>query len=157
MSLTKEELWKKWLEALRSGRWYQVKGALGVRKVSETSEVCHYCCLGVLCQVAHDNDFDTANGWTRVVDPDTDQITFNESSVDLPEEIQEFMNLNDTDPIIYLENAPELNQKLVERMVITLFTDAGGVRLSGLNDDCGFTFEEIADVIEKYLLPAANV
>ena len=40
-----KKLLKKWVEALRSGRYKQGKGALCYNKDK-------YCCLGVLCEVA---------------------------------------------------------------------------------------------------------
>lgn len=43
----KKELKKKWVEALRSGKFKQTKKFLCTRK-EDTQE---YCCLGVLCEV----------------------------------------------------------------------------------------------------------
>lgn len=48
----KPELKSQWIEALRSGKYLQKRGAL--RKVSASGSV-GYCCLGVLCEVAGHN------------------------------------------------------------------------------------------------------
>jgi len=44
----KPELKKKWVEALRSGKYKQTKDYLKIKKASGYS----HCCLGVLCEVA---------------------------------------------------------------------------------------------------------
>ena len=42
------EIKKQWVDALRSGKYKQYKGALrGINKNGDTS----YCCLGVLCEL----------------------------------------------------------------------------------------------------------
>ncbi len=44
-----KELKKKWLKALRSGKYKQGKGALK-REINQKKE-CAFCCLGVLCDI----------------------------------------------------------------------------------------------------------
>lgn len=46
----KEEIAKKWCEALRSGKYKQCTGRLR-RPISESGELGH-CCLGVLCELS---------------------------------------------------------------------------------------------------------
>lgn len=46
--MSKDEVKKKWVEALRSGRYEQCSGFL---KVKSRGRLLH-CCLGVLCEVA---------------------------------------------------------------------------------------------------------
>jgi hypothetical protein len=48
-----QEVKKKWLEALRSGKYRQAKEALKVDDVSLDGQVCisSFCCLGVLCDL----------------------------------------------------------------------------------------------------------
>lgn len=43
----KQDVAKKWIKVLRSGKYKQTKGALRVEEDGKPS----YCCLGVLCEV----------------------------------------------------------------------------------------------------------
>lgn len=43
-----KELKNKWIEALRSGKYKQGKGALRTGDIENP----HYCCLGVLCAIS---------------------------------------------------------------------------------------------------------
>ena len=47
--LTQKQIIKKWVAALRSGKFRRGESYLATRKVSKHVE---YCCLGVLCELA---------------------------------------------------------------------------------------------------------
>jgi hypothetical protein len=53
----KKEIAKKWVKALRSGRYKQVEGRLGSPRLG-------YCCLGVLCKVGR-KEFSEQDGCLR--------------------------------------------------------------------------------------------
>lgn len=58
---------QRWIEALRSGKYKQGKHAL--RRVYAGSD--EFCCLGVLCDVAHPDAWRDANDqrYTEFIDP----------------------------------------------------------------------------------------
>jgi hypothetical protein len=94
----KQNLKAKWIEALRSGKFEQIKGSLRAR-ISETpTEVIGHCCLGVLCEVADLPKAPMLSGYTfqgghwRNGTPSTlflDEIDLDRQDVD------ELVNLND--------------------------------------------------------------
>lgn len=122
------EVKKKWLEALRSGKYKQGKGKL---KRSDT-----YCCLGVLCDL-YIQELDAK----EEIDPETVQYWEEEdqcydNSGELPYEVIMWADLNKDIPDVRdgtrrLRNLAELNDG----------TDYIRPR----------TFEQIANYIEKSL------
>ena len=118
-----EDIKKKWLEALRSGKYQQGTGFL--------QKEGRYCCLGVLCDLfAEDDDCD--GEWVQAA---TGAMKFKPSGDPgrhdfLPVPVSEWADLEHGpyDPII----------------------GEGDDTLSQLNDH-GKTFKEIADVIEEHL------
>lgn len=52
------DLKAKWLEALRSGRYQQARGALRRDTSTKGSEEVGYCCLGVLCDIVGPEEWD---------------------------------------------------------------------------------------------------
>jgi hypothetical protein len=113
---------QEWLEALRSGQYKQGKHRL-------QNSTGGFCCLGVLCDIASRHG---VGGW----------------------------RLEGEDPPVYDCSASGLVDTAVGRLPRAVIdwaglggqTDpmAGEARLSTLND-CGHTFAEIADLIEKKL------
>lgn len=79
-----------WVEALESGRFRQ--GRERLKRV--TLGAYEYCCLGVACEVAMDNG-------APVVETLIDgSIKFNGSIGYLPEEVQDWLGVDDEDPAL---------------------------------------------------------
>lgn len=138
--------WKqKWISALRSGSYQQ--GNSYLRSTSGK-----YCCLGVLC------DLYDPNGWSPTENPRNEdqcftytdrkaETLFNYDDTVLPGSLKAVMKFERTNPQI------PLTRDLVERVCIKhpAFLNVGChmISVAELND-YGFTFNEIADLIEKY-------
>lgn len=127
----KKEVAKKWVKALRSGKYKQGQGYL--KQYTNKGELRH-CCLGVLCELYNDsmkkNHKKTLitkirNGLTN------DYITFNKKEGELPVLVRKWAGINDS-----------LGSYAVEDVVEEIDS------LAGMND-CGKTFKTIANFIEK--------
>lgn len=115
---------KKWVEALRSGEYSQTKGQLHVTEDSEDS----YCCLGVACKLAVE-----AGVPVKTEEHTEDGVTihaYNGNGSLLPDEISAWLGLAECDGT-YLKDGD---------FASTLAED---------NDEHDFTFEQIAEVIER--------
>jgi hypothetical protein len=128
------EIKKMWVDALRNGEYQQGYNYLAVHQ----GESVHFCCLGVLCDLAKQRG---------VIDSNQDEYgrysygTYsNFTDVVLPKGVQEWAGLTVDNP----ELEVELNNEYEEEFVTE-------VRLSELNDDHGFDFEKLANLIEKQL------
>lgn len=116
--------WKaKWVAALRSGKYQQCRGKLHADL--------GFCCLGVLCDIYNSDlwSFERRSGeqygetifmWGPFYDEST-----------LPPIVVKGVGLNEVNPRIYCSGSIST-----------------GTALSALNDN-GYTFEEIADAIER--------
>lgn len=112
---------KKWVEALRSGKYQQGMGQLASREV-ESDGFC-YCCLGVACEILKD-DFDL-----KVSEHETYKL-YDGAMTSLPNIVITALNLKSKDgKFIGIENEKDC--------------------LISLNDSDCMTFAEIADVIES--------
>ena len=112
-----------WLGALRSGDYEQGQGVLRCGEA--------YCCLGLLCVVAQFNP-----DWYRGL-PDEDDM----ASIGLR-----------SDPMV--ENVANVNGVFATEWksgVSSVHPIIGYSTLSTLNDKYGYTFNQIADVIEAQL------
>lgn len=121
--LTPQQITKnrKWIEALRSGKYKQTKSRL--------RDTFGFCCLGVAC------DLINSDAWHfNILEKDYSFSNTNERSV-LPENIQNLYGLLfDTGISMYY-----INEKFhVDGHLTTL-------------NDKGFTFTQIADVIEYWI------
>lgn len=116
----------KWVAALRSNKYKQTTGILSDGEGS-------FCCLGVLCDIAVTEGI-IAEGRTRFGDKVyyTDDTT--ESSAYLVPAVQEWAGITETGTIPYNSEKP-----------------VGYPTLADLNDRAGYSFEEIANVIEERL------
>jgi hypothetical protein len=120
---------KKWIKALRSGKYKQGKGYL--KQFNSKNEPRH-CCLGVLCEL-YDQQMKKNHKKTlfteHMIDSETVEfISFNKHDGGLPKEVREWANM--------INPCGEfINKNRVEY-------------LSDLNDD-GKKFSTIADIIEK--------
>lgn len=137
-----KEIKERWIAALRSGEYSQSAGYLG------TDE--GYCCLGVLCEIAlqdqvviktKDSSIDENFVYTSKIDPvDRDYGV-------LPLAVVAWSGMPNRNPSITSakeEVSPDIFSKLGDEY------DEVTATLSGFNDS-GATFEQIADLIEKYL------
>jgi hypothetical protein len=127
----RKDVMKKWVQALRSGKFKQGTGTL---KQFNSKGDAQHCCLGVLCELYNKemkknkkktlsekviDGCDFAYGATR----------FDRKSDDLPKLVREWAGMNNS---------------------LGTFTDSSGElnTLADLND-CGKKFKTIADIIEK--------
>ena len=124
---------QKWLDALRSGEYQQGDGCLynGSR----------YCCLGVLTDL-YIQEFDDKEWepldleYSSEYDLKGGQMSKSEIHADplrgqfLSQEVTDWAGLSDADPIV---NNGGINESLSEA------------------NDCGYSFDEIADLIEGNL------
>lgn len=133
-----KDLARRWVAALRSGEYQQCKGQLGRTRAGESE----YCCLGVLCEVA-ESELDAP---TRRVD-DADAGGWRNVSYDFagsmpPSPVRELLGVK-----TFLVSVP------AERIAEYWADDDGDgfvrVSLDVLNDEVGWTFKEIADLIEE--------
>ena len=132
-----------WLDALRSGDYGQTKEQLGDDKGN-------YCCLGVLCEVA--------GVPSDLVSSESSTLQY---AFPVPEDVQRAHFLSDTSyadsclPDFVLNTILEdleLSQEVASMEggpEGTEYSDQLVNRLMTLNDESGWTFEQIADYIEK--------
>lgn len=132
------EIKERWVKELRSGNWPQGRQTLNNDD--------GYCCLGVLCEIALQDDV--------VSKGKIDNIAYygkhgTGSSYLLPTQVQIWGSV-DENPVFYIKRS-DLPVSLQDDDFGP--TDMNGnlrVSLAGMND-AGASFDEIADVIEKYL------
>ncbi len=137
----------QWLSALRSGRYAQGTGFLHPNKKQ-------YCCLGVLCTVAEVNG---VGAWQEVpVNEDEnpiEEIAYNGATELLPESVISFAGLEfEQDDILVRLTTDQADRAVAngKAAAIKMFDGLPHAELSTLND-AGFTFAEIADIIEEQL------
>lgn len=116
---------KKWLAALRSGKYHQ--GQKLLKQVQNKKPL--YCCLGVLCDLYSKEHKNVWKPATKL-DPANSESYIGEYFV-LPEKVMEWAGLKQRNPII--ENG------------------ISGESSLGEENDRGCTFEEIAKIIEVEL------
>jgi hypothetical protein len=131
MAKLKKRVKKKWLEALRSGKYEQTSGTL--------SQDGKYCCLGVLCEVAIDSGLNIEKKPRYPSSPHTDLMQYDGDTCALPPSVQEWAFLK--------------GKKSEDPIVTVPYHYSNGeseFSLANLNDD-GHSFAEIADLIEEHL------
>lgn len=111
----KKEIMEKWVAALRSGEYKQTTG--------ELKNFVGHCCLGVLCELAVEEDIVSYDPYFR---------SFEGTKSTLPRKVLSWANLKWSNPTI-----PETDH------------EGFNISLAELNDT-GSSFEKIADIIEKY-------
>jgi hypothetical protein len=122
------EIKAKWVAALRSGQYMQIKGKLTDGK--------GFCCLGVLCDIhAHE----TGGTWETL--GFTNAIEYGGEQGGLPFVVQRWAGLDSRNPNIKQPNSI-YNKSLAE------YND-GTSRGGQYDRPCSFT--EIAQIIERYL------
>lgn len=113
------------MEALRSGLYVQGRGKLGQ---ADNDGVIEYCCLGVACELAHED------GVTIEREVSNDLVVFDGVYDLLPPAVQLWLGVADEDPEVAVDGKVR------------------SINLSTLNDDAGLNFDQIADIIEKNFL-----
>ncbi len=130
----KKDVAKKWVKALRSGKYKQGECYL---KQSDNKGGFNHCCLGVLCELYNDemkkNHKKMLSTKIRNKTTDTDCITFNNKEGELPKVVMKWAEI--IDPIGNFETEDRYG---------LLTTHC----LADLND-CGKKFTTIANIIEK--------
>jgi len=124
----KPEIKEPWIAELRSGN---IRQGYGVLHDARTDAM---CCLGVLCHLAKQAGVSVDD-----VRTDTQYVLYDNCSGYLPESVQEWAGLTSSNPTV-------LEDELLTRAIATL----GDGTLAKMNDD-GFTFDQIADLIEAFL------
>ena len=123
----REEIKGEWVKALRSGKYKKGTGRLA--KESANGEI-EYCCLGVLCEVARELDFDLT--LRRVGNPSGDfDISYDGATGILPGSVANWAEL---------PNEPDVT-----------FDGEVGMPITVVNDDYELSFSQIADIIEENL------
>lgn len=138
------ELKTKWLAALRSGDYAQGKHVL--RTTSD-----QYCCIGVLCNVLD------PNAWKEPTDLqiDINAYRYADGWTRLPSErtaLEDF-GWNASEPVVPIN--PDIDARLTQakrdnQIFVSDDLQTRYITLVALNDN-GFTFTEIADLIEQHL------
>lgn len=143
------EVKAQWLSALRSGEWPQGRDELNDGEG-------RYCCLGVLCEMAKDQG--VTDMWE--VDGQTDMRIYGNREAyeaspweydgswsSVPVNVQQWAGLDDHDPYV---TVPLTHPEFAKLRQWNAISRNGRARVSTLNDN-GFTFEEIADLIDAQL------
>ncbi len=126
---------KDWVAALRSGDYSQCAGALC--RADDITATVSYCCLGVAAKAADALDIgrihvETKDGVTRTINLD----------LGLPEITTPARTLEEA-AVRWVNDTGDVRGSLQKRLVL-------------LNDD-GASFSDIADEIEKYCDPEAEI
>lgn len=141
------EIKAQWVAALRSGDYKQGRSEL-------KSYTGYYCCLGVACDLA------VKAGVTKeTYYPDIREYRFNSigfqdlSSLILPIGVAGWLGINSTDPEVVVTNTHPKFSQIPAKVGpnVRPHVKSVKVRLSFLNDQAKFTFNEIADLIEEQL------
>jgi hypothetical protein len=128
------EVKERWIEALLSGNYLQTIQKL---KATISDDKVGYCCLGVLCEIENVPNrrvYDNINNRDRFEFEFNDQF-FSNSSLDFGWAQKRGMNSSIGEFVIFFELFGEKFYQVLS--------------LASLNDD-GFTFEQIADVIDYF-------
>jgi hypothetical protein len=122
------EIKKEWVSRLRSGKYDQ--GSMYLRDEDD-----RFCCLGILCEMAVENNAVHEPYLKRLVTQRTAYVygSLEEFGI-LPLEVSHWAGLDDEDPFVEVLYHGEIQT----------------CKLSDLNDD-GASFKDIADMIENQL------
>ena len=132
------EVKKRWLKALRSGKYEQTTGTLCEPDSKGKPQA--YCCLGVLCDIHRQSRRQKGDKWEEY---DSSALRYHGADGLLPEKVINWAFTSST--IAGLEAEGEDPKSVLEDIDIP---KAGS--LAELNDE-GKSFKEIATVIEKHL------
>lgn len=127
----KTDVKTKWLDALRSGEYKQGKNVLH----DEATDT--FCCLGVLCDLAVKEGVVTSEHYEHVNRMVTSYDAEGAFTV-LPIKVAEWAGLEDSD---------DMRRAVNPKVYVSSEPDGSVAYLN----DLGYTFEQIADLIEKSL------
>ena len=131
------ELRERWVEALRSGKYEQIQSNLRTNY--------GYCCLGVLCDVII-KETEPEQGW-ELDEGRSAYHLFGIHYGGLPTTYQQMMGLITDEGEIELNLIK--NEATAMRLKDYVAGRSGQVILTVLNDSGGWSFEDIADLIEN--------
>lgn len=117
---------KLWIEALRSGEYKQTQGELR----NQDNE---FCCLGVLCNLH-------AQAHPKIAKQQTSLYKYLNHTGDLPDLV-----------IKWAFESKKAKPEGVFREYDDSAFHGGFITLMALNDDLGYSFKQIANVIDRYL------
>jgi len=126
--INKENI-RKWVDALRSGRFTQGIGCL--KRFNENKHKYTHCCLGVACEVAEESGVSLS-----IVDQS--YFVFDDETALLPFKVIKWLGVECGDPLIKAKPGDKLSD--------------GETSCIDANDTLKYTFDEIADGIEKKYL-----
>lgn len=129
--MTNVENMRLWVEALRSGLYTQTNGKL--------SDGTDYCCLGVACEVAMANGVELDR--VQFVDEGGDIVTYSGERASLPQEVSEWLGLP--------RCCPGGDLGFCDMFENVVRVDGGTTSVVTLNDHLRWTFDQIADAVEK--------
>lgn len=124
----KRDIKDRWVAALESGEYSQATGAL--------TDGQGFCCLGVLCEIAV-ADGVIAKEDRSYYNPDTSDGKLYYEDAELPELVMNWAGVTSANPYTHIDvpaDKPSFNDK---------------ASYSELNDDMGYDFHQIADVIRN--------
>lgn len=119
------EVKKLWVDALRNGGYQQGKGCLN------NADDGTFCCLGVLCDIAHEAGITSMESAESVDDPYI-MYSYGGNKYALPYEVSKWAGLATDDPTLVIEGGKTF-------------------MVSYLNDEEDYTFKQIADLVEAQL------
>lgn len=132
------EFKKKWLEALRSGKYEQ--GRLFLKNLSGK-----YCCLGVACDISNNGKWLPGSNCYNFEESENGNIAENH----LPSTTKLEYFSDEKSPYIVVDDLTLDDRNEIRKK----FGNVDVITLADLNDSWSFlfTFEEIANFIEKYM------
>lgn len=131
----KQDTKQLWISALRSDEYKQGKQRLAKFGQGKTTGVVRHCCLGVLCEVLPYVERIQTGAQIVYVTTRTEE----ESTTVLPYTVAEREEFDRVSPWIDYPGKDEFGNSMTFR-----------ISLVELNDS-GFTFNQIADMIERFL------
>jgi hypothetical protein len=136
-SRRKKDRIRKWVDALRSGEYVQGTEYLSFR--NDVDLRWKHCCLGVACEVA-DLEVETSIQESITGSPREIRL-YNKNGYDLPVSVIQWYGLyrgdtngTDSDPTVRIVRGDRRGDR---------------ISLAGLNDGEGWTYDMIADLIER--------
>ena len=128
----KENL-RKWIDALRSGKYVQARNVLH----RQTSEGESFCCLGVACKVALDNGLKLSVSLER--DERGIAVRYDDTAATLPPAVAGWLGIDSDGDVRFRPTDPD-----------RMGDKEDPVSAIGANDSCGWDFARIADKLEQH-------
>lgn len=135
------EIIREWVLALRSGKYQQTQGTLS--KFDEETKTQSFCADGVLCEVMRLRDPERIR-WNRLANPEF-------LSIEVDGE-PEGLNWSMAPSSFYKKVGLDCSGYSVGGFEMFIKNEPKGFRSTARANDFGLSFEEIAEMIERYLL-----